>query len=177
LAGWIIGIIVALAIALAVEERSGLLAAGTPAPDFSASLSTGKRFALADYRGKNPVVLFFYPADFTQGCTQEVCEFRDGYDALAGEGAVVIGISQDTHSSHARFSEEYHLPFPLVSDADHAISRAYGVERLGGFVPMPKRVTYVIDEEGIVRAAIHHEFMIHRHIDEVREALKGILAG
>ncbi len=177
MSGWIFGIIVVLAIALAVEEGSGLLPASTRAPDFSALLSTGKRFALADHRGKNPVVLFFYPADFTQGCTQEVCAFRDVYDALIEEGAVIIGISQDTHSSHARFSEEYRLPFPLISDADHAISRAYGVERLGGFVPLPKRVTYVIDEEGIVRAAIHHEFMIHRHVDEVREALKRIRAG
>lgn len=171
LAGWIIAGIALFAVILAFEERSGLLRVGTAAPDFSARLSDGTQFHLADYRGKSPVVLYFYPADFTMGCTQQACAFRDSYSQLRDAGAVVIGISGDTDSSHARFSKEYHLPFPLISDAGHALCRAYGVERLGGLIGPPKRVTYVIDKEGIVRAAIHHEMIMQRHVEDVRETL------
>ncbi len=174
LAGWIFAGIVLLAIAVAVEERSGLLRVGDPAPDFTATLADGSRFRLTDYRGKNPVVLFFYPADFTLGCTQQACAFRESYSDLLDAGAVLIGISRDTDSSHVRFATEYHLPYPLLSDSNCVIGKAYGVDRLGGLIALPKRVTYVIDKEGTVRAAIHHEIMMDWHVKEVREALKGI---
>ena len=175
--GWIIGAVVLIAVALAVEERSGLLRVGTMAPDFTVTLNTGKRIALTDYRGKNPVVLFFYPADFTQGCTQQACSFRDNYKELERAGAILLGISWDTDSSHAQFSRENRLPYPLISDTSRAIIRAYGVERLGGLIALPKRVTYVIDKEGIVRATIHHEIMIQRHVSDVRDALTRITEG
>jgi peroxiredoxin Q/BCP len=174
MAGWVIGAIVLLAVGFALEERSGLLRVGTQAPDFAATLSIGNRIALRDYRGKNPVVLFFYPADFTQGCTEQVCAFRDSYKKLEEAGAVLIGVSNDTDSSHVRFSQTFRLPFPLISDPDRTISKAYNVERLGGIIALPKRVTYVIDKEGTVRAAIHHEIMIGRHVTDVLEVLKKI---
>lgn len=176
-AGWIITGIALLAIALAVEERSGLLPVGKPAPDFSATLSDGAAFRLADYRGSRPVVLFFYPGDFTMGCTQQACAFRDSYSDLRDAGAVLVGISRDTDASHRRFSAEYRLPYPLISDTGRAIIRAYGVERLGGLVGLPKRVTYVIDKEGIVRAAIHHEIVMQRHLEDVLESLRKIKEG
>ena len=172
MAAWIIAGIVLIIVALVIEERTGLLDVGDPAPDFTATLSNGERFALTDYHGKSPVVLFFYPADFTQGCTEQACAFRDTYEDLRGAGAVLLGISSDTDSSHARFAQEYRLPFPLISDTGRAIIRAYGVERLWGLVPLPKRVTYVIDKEGIIRSVIHHEINMQRHVDDARMALK-----
>jgi thioredoxin-dependent peroxiredoxin len=168
---WIIAVVVLGGVALMVEERSGILQVGTTAPDFSATLSNGNQIALRDFRGKNPVILFFYPADFTQGCTREACAFRDSYKALEEAGAVLIGVSQDSDSSHTRFSQEYQLYYPLISDTDRAISRAYGVERLNGRIPLPKRVTYVIDKKGVVRNAIHHEIMMGWHVTDVQRAL------
>jgi peroxiredoxin Q/BCP len=172
LAVWIIILLAVVAVAIALEERSGILEPGTPAPDFSATLSNGERISLREFRGRNSVVLFFYPGDFTQGCTRQACAFRDGYTELTEAGAVLFGVSSDSDASHRDFSQTYRLPYPLISDVDRAISRAYGVERLGGALPLPKRVTYVVDKEGIVRAAIHHEVMIGRHVTDVREALR-----
>lgn len=174
LAGWFIAGVIFLAVAISIEERSGLLPVGTPAPGFTATLTGGTKFSLSDYHGKNPIVLFFYPADFTMGCTQQACAFRDNYRELRDAGAVLVGISRDTDSSHVRFSREYRLPYPLISDARGAIIKAYGVERLGGLIGPPKRVTYVIDKEGIVQAAIHHEIFMQWHVVDVREALEKI---
>lgn len=176
MAWWIIVILVLGGTALVLEERSGILRAGTTAPDFSATLSNGKQIALRDFRGKNTVVLFFYPADFTQGCTAEACAFRDSYKTLEEAGAVLLGVSRDTDASHVRFSQTYQLYYPLISDSDHALSRAYGVERLNGRIPLPKRVTYVIDKEGVIRAAIHHEIMMGWHVTDVQRALAEIAA-
>jgi thioredoxin-dependent peroxiredoxin len=170
--GWIAAGVVLLVLALIIEERRGLLAVGDPAPDFTAVQGNGNRFRLADYHGKNPVVLFFYPADFTQGCTLQACAFRDSYTDLQAEGAVIVGISRDDDSSHTRFSQEYHLPYPLISDRDGTIGKAYGIERAWGLLPIPKRVTYVIDKKGIVRAVIHHELLMRQHVLDVREALR-----
>ncbi len=170
--GLIAGTVIVLVVAIAIEERSGLLRVGAVAPDFSAPLSTGKTFVLSAYRGKNPVVLYFYPADFTAGCTQEACAFRDNYKQLEEKGVMLVAISHDPATSHARFSKEYALPFPLISDTNRAIGKAYGVDRLGGLIPLPKRVTYVIDTEGKVRASIHHEVMMQQHVADVIEALR-----
>ncbi len=170
----IIGAALLLALGLLVEERNGLLRVGMPAPDFASTLSDGSPFMLMDYRGKSSVVLFFYPADFSSCCTEQACAFRDGYSEIKEAGAVLFGISWDSDSSHVRFSEMHELPYPLISDSNGAIGKAYGVERLGGWLHVPKRVTYVIDRKGIVRAAIHHEILMHRHVEEVRETLNAI---
>ena len=172
--GWITGAALLLVLGLLVEERNGLLSIGMRAPDFASTLSDGRPFKLSDYRGKSPVVLFFYPADFSSGCTEQACAFRDIYSEMRQTGAVLFGISRDGDSTHARFSETYMLPYSLISDGNGAIGKAYGVERFGGWMPLSKRVTYVIDTEGIIRAAIHHEILMHRHVEDVREALNAI---
>jgi peroxiredoxin Q/BCP len=146
-----------------------MLRPGTPAPDFTATLDDGSTFRLADERGKRHVVLYFYPKDFTPGCTAQACSFRDNYDAIRARGAVVIGVSADDTVSHARFRERHALPFPLIADPERRLHELYDVK---GWLPfLPPRVTYVIDREGIIRAALRHDLRVSAHVPEVLAAL------
>ena len=154
-----------------------LLKVGMPAPPFSAKLSTGEVFRLSDHRGKRNVVLFFYPRDFTPGCTREVCLFRDHYSLLTSYNAVLVGVSYDSEPSHQHFAKAHDLPFALISDRDRSLSRLYGVARLGGLIPFVRRVTFVIDTRGTIRRVSHHETAIDRHIEEVRETLRTLAGG
>jgi len=118
-------------------------------------------------------VLFFYPKDFTPGCTAEVCSFRANYEALTQCDAVLLGVSFDDEQTHEAFMHRHRLPFSLISDRDHAIARAYGADgRLWGMLPGAKRLTFVIDKEGIIRRIVHHEIQIGKHLDGVLEALR-----
>jgi peroxiredoxin Q/BCP len=141
-----------------------------------ARLSSGETFRLSDIQGRNPVVLSFYPRDFTPGCTKQLCSYRDGYELFQRHYAILVGISYDNPSSHRRFAKEHELPFHLISDTDRSLSRLYGVARLGGLIPFVRRVTFVIDAYGIIRRIAHHETAIHRHIEEVADTLE-MLAG
>lgn len=149
-----------------------MLKPGTPAPDFTATLDDGSTFTLSDCRGKKHVVLYFYPKDFTPGCTAQACSFRDNYGAIAAYDAIVIGVSGDSSSSHTSFREKHSLPFPLIPDSDGRLRDLYDAK---GWIPwMPPRVTYVIDKEGIIRAAMRHDFRVTAHVPEVIAALEKI---
>ncbi len=100
--------------------------ANIPAPDFTLPDENGKSHKLSDYRGK-PVLLYFYPADDTPGCTTEACNFRDDYSAYQKAGVVILGVSPDTTESHAKFKAKYHLPFTLLADEGHKVHDLYGV--------------------------------------------------
>lgn len=125
---------------------------GRKAPDFDLPGSDGKTHRLADYRGRT-VVLYFYPKDDTPGCTKEACGFRDSFAAVSRR-AVVLGVSRDDVASHRRFAEKYNLPFPLLSDGDTAVMKAYGAwgEKLmyGKPVTGTIRSTVVIGPDGTV---------------------------
>ena len=166
--------LIILIIAVIAEEQSGILAEGNLAPDFIGNLGSGQSMQLSSYLGNKNVVLFFYPKDYTAGCTMQVCAFRDSYADVTSLEAVIFGVSRDTESSHAGFVEEHNLPFPLISDPDRRIHDRYGVMRLGGLIPGAKRVTYVIDKTGVIRRAIHHEFSIGNHVRDVVAVLKEI---
>ena len=101
----------------------------------------------ADFQGQW-LVLYFYPKDFTPGCTTQVCAFRDDIVALRKAGAEVVGVSLDDVKSHAEFAQKYHVPFPLLSDTEHAAASAYGVlvSRMGAHYA--RRTTFLIDPEG-----------------------------
>lgn len=171
--GAAIGIILVLGGILLASERRSLLSEGNTAPNFTAKLSTGEFVSLIDYRGKKNVVLFFYPKDFTPGCTKQVCSFRDHYDHLLRYDAVVLGVSADGAESHQRFIAQNNLPFPLISDADKSISSMYGAAGwFGGFIPGMKRATFVIDKQGIIRSVLHYEVLIGKHVEGVIDALK-----
>jgi peroxiredoxin Q/BCP len=158
----------------AMVDSIGILKEGECAPDFTANTDTGEKVSLADYRGKKNVVLFFYPKDFTAGCTRQACSFRDTYSEFASLNAVVFGVSPDDAASHATFSKRHRLPFALISDSTRVLSKAYGAERLGGLIGTQRRVTYVIDTKGIIRMAAHYELAIERHVPEALEALRAL---
>ncbi|HEY9863176.1 MAG TPA: peroxiredoxin [Candidatus Obscuribacterales bacterium] len=121
------------------------LSVGTTAPSFTVKDTQGNTVSLSDFSGKT-VVMYFYPKDDTPGCTKQACSFRDNYTEYQGKDIVVLGVSMDNEASHQKFTEKYSLPFPLLADTDGAITKAYDVEG-GGYA---KRVTYVIDGQGVI---------------------------
>ncbi|MCC6455319.1 MAG: thioredoxin-dependent thiol peroxidase [Caldilineaceae bacterium] len=129
------------------------LQVGDLAPDFSAVTDEGKTVKLSDYRGQR-VVLYFYPADDTPGCTTQACSFRDNYVDIQEQNAVVLGISPDNQSSHQKFKTKYNLPFTLLVDEDHAITDLYGAwgekTNFGKTYMGVIRSHIVIDENGKV---------------------------
>ena len=145
------------------------LKVGDKAPDFTAGSTHGKT-GLRDYRGKN-AVLYFYVRDQTPGCTMQSCSLRDGIDKIRAYSTEVLGVSTDDIDSHNKFMSRYNLNFPLIADTDFEISKAYGVfneERR-----MSRRVTFVIDREGIIRH-IFPNVDVRAHADEVIEVLKSL---
>ena len=130
-----------------------MLAIGTIAPEFELLDQNGQARRLSDYRGRR-VILYFYPKDMTSGCTKQACAFGELYPQFREKGAVVLGVSKDSVASHKRFEEKYGLPFPLLSDPERNVIRAYDVwkEKMNyGKVTMGVvRTTYLIDENGII---------------------------
>lgn len=130
---------------------------GDPAPDFTLRSDTGEDITLSDFRGRR-VILYFYPKDATPGCTTQACSFRDAYGEFEKRGAVILGVSPDTESSHARFKEKHDLPFTLLADPDHEVSERYGVwveKTMYGKKSMGiNRSTFVVDEDGQVAKAM-----------------------
>jgi thioredoxin-dependent peroxiredoxin len=124
---------------------------GQAAPEFRLQDQHDKWHTLADHSGKW-VVLYFYPKDFTPGCTKQVCTFRDDIIALNKAGADVLGVSLDDVKSHAEFAEKYHVPFPLLSDSKQETAKTYGVLTSKMGMTYAKRETFLIDPHGkIVR--------------------------
>ena len=148
---------------------------GSTAPEFSLADASGRTVRLRDYRGKT-VVLYFYPKDDTPGCTTEACAFRDDHGAYADREAVIIGVSPDEPTSHAKFADKYDLPFTLLADPDHAVAEAYGVwkekERDGRTYWGIERSTFVIDPAGRVARA----FRRVRPAGHSREVLDALAA-
>jgi peroxiredoxin Q/BCP len=128
------------------DTMADILAPGTKAPDFSGVDQDGKTIRLADYTGR-PVVLYFYPADMTTGCTMEACAFRDEHDEFQELGAVVLGVSTQDEASHREFRGKHDLNFPLIADPSKEICRAYSAL---GLLGVAKRVTYIIGPDGVI---------------------------
>ncbi len=149
-----------------------MLKPGDTAPAFDVALTGGGRASLSQFLGKKNVVLFFYPGDFTPGCTKEACSYRDNYAAFAPLDAVLLGVSANSDSSHTRFAASYRLPFSLIADTDRSLARAYHVLWLGGLLPLPRRITFVIDKQGVIRLAAHHELAIDDHVRDALEILR-----
>jgi peroxiredoxin Q/BCP len=132
---------------------------GDRSPDFELQDADGKTWRLADLRGKK-VLLYFYPADDTPGCTAEACDFRDSQQAFVDENYIVLGVSPQGADSHRAFSDKYALNFPLLIDEDMSVARAYDAvrERPGdfeGITLLVKRSTFVIDESGEIEHALY----------------------
>jgi peroxiredoxin Q/BCP len=150
-----------------------VIAEGQPAPDFELTSDSGETVKLSALRGK-PVVLYFYPKDDTPGCTAQACGIRDAYGEFEQAGAVVLGVSPDSETSHVKFKEKYGLPFTLLADADHTVSELYGVwgeKKFAGKKYMGvSRSTFVIAADGTV-SKIMHDVKPATHADDVLAAL------
>jgi peroxiredoxin Q/BCP len=129
---------------------------------------------LRDFRGKKVVVLYFYPKDDTPGCTAESCAFRNQYEVFKTAGAEVIGISGDSRESHQRFATKYNLPFTLLSDPGDQVRKQYGATTAFGFIP--GRVTYIIDQNGIVQYVFDSMLNFNGHVQESLKKLKQLSA-
>ncbi|GIT81075.1 peroxiredoxin [Leifsonia sp. LS1] len=135
------------------------LEAGRPAPAFTLTDQDGSPVSLSDYAGKN-VIVYFYPAAMTPGCTKEACDFRDNLNSLKSAGYQVIGISKDAPAQNKKFQEQEGLNFPLLSDEDLAVHNAYGAygekKLYGKVVQGVIRSTFVIDPDGSVRLPLYN---------------------
>ncbi len=145
---------------------------GDRAPDFALQAQDGRVISLHDFVGSKNVVLYFYPKDFTMGCTAEAKAFSTNYDALTEMGAEVIGISSDSIESHSSFANECDVKFLLLSDKGGKVRGIYGVRSSLGL--LPGRVTFVIDKSGVVRRIFSSQINPRRHVSEAIEALKAL---
>jgi peroxiredoxin Q/BCP len=152
-----------------------VLRIGEKAPPFESVDHRGQEVRLTTLLERGPVVLFFYPRDFTPICTREVCHFRDAYDELKRDGVSVLGVSPDDPKSHAAFASEHGLTYSLLSDPNLRLAHDYDTGRVLGLGL--KRITYVIDRDGIIRGAFHHELRAKKHVEEVTELLAKLRAG
>lgn len=151
---------------------SNKLEIGSRAPDFTALNQQGEAVHLADRIGQKIIVLYFYPKDFTVGCTMEACSFRDHYEVFTDAGADVIGVSADSPESHQAFAEKNHLPFTLLSDSDGKIAELYNIGKVLGM--FPQRITFVIDQQGIIRHNFSSQINMDKHIDEALKVVQAL---
>jgi peroxiredoxin Q/BCP len=143
---------------------------GNTAPKFNLK-STGEKSidTSTDLKGKS-FILYFYPKDFTPGCTAEACEFRDQFEAFRELEIPVFGISKDTISTHERFKKEHKLPFDLLSDPKGEVCKAY--DALIPLIKMPKRITYLIDNDHKIAAVFSEMFESKGHIESMLKSIK-----
>ncbi|MEL7372878.1 MAG: peroxiredoxin, partial [Pseudomonadota bacterium] len=140
-----------------------MLKPGTQAPSFSLPDADGEPVTLEDLIAEGPLVLYFYPADFTPGCTKEACAIRDIHDDLIASGLRIVGVSPQDGDSHQRFAARHTLPFPLLSDPDKTAVRAYDVDGPLGFGV--RRGTYLIDGDGVIVDAVMADIAIARSMN------------
>lgn len=146
-----------------------MLKPGDRAPDFNLPDQDGRDVALAQLLAHGPLVLYFYPADFTPGCTKEACTIRDMHDEIAAAGMRVVGIAPQDEVSHARFRAEHGLPFTLLADRDKAVIKAWGVD--GPLGIGVRRATFLVGADGVIRDAVLADIRISRHEEFIRAAI------
>lgn len=151
---------------------SGRIKEGETAPDFTLEAQDGRAVSLHDYRGSRNVIVYFYPKDFTRGCTTEARTFGLNYDQVKNLDAEVIGISSDPADSHGRFASECEVKSPLLGDSEGRVRALYGVRSSLGIIP--GRVTFVIDKQGVVRSVFSSQVNPKGHVSKALEVLSGL---
>jgi peroxiredoxin Q/BCP len=144
---------------------------GDVVDDFELPDETGSPRRLTDFLAKGPVVLFFYPAAMTPGCTRESCHFRDLKAEFDEVGAQRVGISADNVDKQRQFSDKYAFDFPLLSDPERLVAEQFGVRRGPSFLPN-KRTTFVIDTDRRLLDVVSSEINMNKHADRALEVLR-----
>jgi peroxiredoxin Q/BCP len=134
------------------------------APDFELQSTSGNTFKLSEQSGE-PLILFFYPKNFTKVCTAEVCEFRDAFSEFKNLKVKVVGISQDTINSHQKFKEENKLPFELLSDPKGKVAKLF--KAVIPVIGMNRRITYLLDKELKIKAVYENMFTAEQHVKQM----------
>jgi peroxiredoxin Q/BCP len=147
---------------------------GDKCPEFSLPDQNGNQISIDSFFGKKIIILFFYPKDYTSGCTKEVCLFRDNHQEFKEMGCEVIGISSDSVNTHASFSQKHELPYILLSDKKKEVRKLFGVPgNLFGLIP--GRVTYVIDLKGQI-VSVHNSLTDPSgHLEKAKQVVAGLI--
>lgn len=168
----LVALLVVVAIIFSATKASAAMPkAGDTAPLIQGQDQDGKTVKLADYLGKKVVLLYFYPKDFTGGCTKEACGLRDRMGELETNNVVVIGVSHDSVESHKKFADEYKLNFTLLADPDGKIIKAYDVKM--PMMSMSKRVSFLIGLDGKI-VHVTDAMNPQTHFDEMQTAIAGL---
>jgi peroxiredoxin Q/BCP len=146
-----------------------MLKAGERAPEFVLKNDKGEDTSLTDLLEDGPLILYFYPADFTPGCTKEACAIRDIHDDIQAVGLQVAGVSPQDADSHTKFREEHDLPFTLLCDPDKVAIKMYGVD--GPFGVAVRRATFLIGQDRIIKDSVLADVLIGKHEEFIRKAV------
>ena len=146
-----------------------MLATGHRAPEFVLQDDSGNDVSLSELLQSGPLILYFYPADFTPGCTKEACTIRDIHNDIQSVGLQVAGVSPQDIESHERFREEHDLPFVLLCDPDKVAVKMYDVDGPLGFGV--RRVTYLINQDRTIQAALQADLRIDKHGEFIEKAI------
>ena len=146
-----------------------MLKSGSEAPEFTLPDQDGRPRSLGDLIDGTPLILYFYPADFTPGCTREACDLRDLHARILASGLRIVGISPQSPESHRRFRKAHDLPFTLLSDEDKVAIKAYGVD--GPFGIGVRRATFLIDARGRIADAVLADLRVSKHAAFVERAM------
>ena len=146
-----------------------MLKTGDKAPEFVLTDTDDREVSLSDLLERGPLILYFYPADFTPGCTREACSIRDLHEGILSVGLTVAGVSPQDGDSHRRFREQYELPFTLLSDPDKVVINMYDVD--GPFGIGVRRASYLIGQDRVIRDAVQADLRIARHTAFIEKAI------
>ncbi len=146
-----------------------MLNAGDKAPDFTLADDSGQKRTLDELLADGPLILYFYPADFTPGCTKEACSIRDMHDDIQSVGLTVVGVSPQDAESHTQFRETHNLPFVLLSDTDKVVAKRYDVD--GPLGIGVRRVTFLIDQDRTIEDVVQADLRIGRHTEFIENAV------
>jgi len=146
-----------------------MLEVGSKAPEFVLADDEGGETSLTDLLQDGPLILYFYPADFTPGCTKEACSIRDIHNDIQSVGLRVAGVSPQDVESHQKFRDEYELPFTLLSDPDKVAIKMYDVD--GPFGVGVRRATFLISQDRIIKDAVMADVRIGRHQEFIEKAI------
>lgn len=146
-----------------------MLKPGSVAPEFKLPDEDGNTRTLAEFLKHGPLIVYFYPADFTPGCTKEACSIRDLHDDIIKSGLQIVGISPQSPESHTRFRETHKLPFPLLADEDKQAVKLYDVN--GPLGIGVRRATFLIDSKGVIQDAVLADLFVGEHTEFISKAI------